>query len=69
MTPDAIHLRTVYHLPSFQGGDTEQPLCLKPPKTGVTARPSIGWAMTNDADQVNCEMCLRAMRRRAGRAA
>ena len=64
-----IHLRIPYYRPSWQGGDTIQPLCRK---------PRYGWCgddsepMSSSREEVSCQLCqiiLKRMDRRGATAA
>lgn len=67
MSPEP-HLRTVYHLPSFQGGDVAHPLCTKL-KFGWAGPENSAWILTDDPEAVRCPLCIWAMRKRARAAA
>jgi hypothetical protein len=57
--PEA-HFRVPYMRASFQGGDTQQPLC-KAPLFGVCEEFS-GAVMTDVEQLVTCKRCLRWLR-------
>lgn len=53
------HYRTTYYRPSWQGGDTTQPLCCKP-LHGFAGSWSQGHPDTDSWDAVDCPHCLAA---------
>lgn len=61
MTGELVHSFTAYYRPSFQGGDTQQPLCCKP-RFGWNEQGA-HWPMTAMAADVTCPLCRKVLRR------
>ena len=53
------HYRTIWHRPSWQGGDIAQPVCGKPQVGVLPALAS--WPMTSARERVTCSLCLHAL--------
>lgn len=57
-----LHALTRWHLPSWQGGDVDQPLCLRPGPVGVSGgRLAARHELTEDLAEVDCERCAARM--------
>lgn len=58
-----MHLLTPWYRPSWQGGDTQQPLCHKP-RIGLSSEEAVRMPMSAEAEDVSCPLCLHAMHAR-----
>lgn len=57
--PAVTHLRVRYFRPSWQGGDTAQPLCHVPLVGWVGPQARLGGViLTDDLAKVECPQCL-----------